>query len=352
VVGQNGWIRGRAEARRARRRRGLPEDHPGAKVVDNPVPWTAEARHREAPDVRATRPTAGRPVQQPRSVREARHGRFFIDRPIFAWVVALFICLGGALAIPNLPVSQYPVIAPPSRSQILDRLPGSLDPEPLHRRHPAHRGGAERGRQRPDVLRVDERHVRRRSQIIASTSSPGTDPSLAAVDVQNRIKRVEARLPRGGPPAGHPRRGGQHEHPHSSSTLSLQRRSRSTRSASATSPRRNVCRELRRVPGVGRATPVLVREGDCGSGSIRTSCVGARPGAARTSRTRSRRRTPGRLGLARRAAEPEAQRIAVNGAGEGPARPRSPRISARSCCAPTRRLAVRLRDVADSSSAA
>ena len=36
--------------------------------------------------------------------------RFFIDRPVFAWVVALFIILGGALAIPNLPVAQYPEI--------------------------------------------------------------------------------------------------------------------------------------------------------------------------------------------------------------------------------------------------
>jgi multidrug efflux pump len=33
---------------------------------------------------------------------------FFIDRPIFAWVVALFICLIGAIAIPRLPVAQYP----------------------------------------------------------------------------------------------------------------------------------------------------------------------------------------------------------------------------------------------------
>ena len=39
---------------------------------------------------------------------------FFIDRPIFAWVVALFICLVGAIAIPLLAVAQYPIIAPPS----------------------------------------------------------------------------------------------------------------------------------------------------------------------------------------------------------------------------------------------
>jgi multidrug efflux pump len=41
---------------------------------------------------------------------------FFIDRPIFAAVIALFICLGGALALPFLPIAQYPIIAPPSIS--------------------------------------------------------------------------------------------------------------------------------------------------------------------------------------------------------------------------------------------
>ena len=40
--------------------------------------------------------------------------QFFIDRPIFAWVVALFILLAGVLAIPNMPVSQYPDVAPPA----------------------------------------------------------------------------------------------------------------------------------------------------------------------------------------------------------------------------------------------
>ena len=40
--------------------------------------------------------------------------RFFIDRPVFAWVVALFIFLAGALALRALPVAQYPSVAPPS----------------------------------------------------------------------------------------------------------------------------------------------------------------------------------------------------------------------------------------------
>jgi multidrug efflux pump len=40
--------------------------------------------------------------------------RFFIDRPIFAWVIALVIMLAGAMAIIGLPVAQYPTIAPPA----------------------------------------------------------------------------------------------------------------------------------------------------------------------------------------------------------------------------------------------
>ena len=40
--------------------------------------------------------------------------RFFIDRPIFAWVIAIIIMLAGALAITPLPISMYPNIAPPS----------------------------------------------------------------------------------------------------------------------------------------------------------------------------------------------------------------------------------------------
>ena len=42
--------------------------------------------------------------------------RFFLDRPVFAWVIAIVMMLAGALAIYNLPISQYPPIAPPSIS--------------------------------------------------------------------------------------------------------------------------------------------------------------------------------------------------------------------------------------------
>ncbi len=50
--------------------------------------------------------------------------RFFIDRPIFAWVVAIVIMLAGVIAILGLPISQYPSIAPPSIS-IIAVYPGA-----------------------------------------------------------------------------------------------------------------------------------------------------------------------------------------------------------------------------------
>ena len=40
--------------------------------------------------------------------------KFFLDRPVFAWVIAIIIMAAGGFAIYNLPISQYPPIAPPS----------------------------------------------------------------------------------------------------------------------------------------------------------------------------------------------------------------------------------------------
>src|SRR3546814_1728776 len=54
--------------------------------------------------------------------------QFCIDRPIFAWVVALFILLAGMLAIPNMPVAQYPDVAPPAIT-ITATYPGASAPE-------------------------------------------------------------------------------------------------------------------------------------------------------------------------------------------------------------------------------
>ena len=50
--------------------------------------------------------------------------RFFIDRPVFSWVIAIIIMLAGILSISTLPVSQYPQIAPPQVS-ITATYPGA-----------------------------------------------------------------------------------------------------------------------------------------------------------------------------------------------------------------------------------
>ena len=50
--------------------------------------------------------------------------RFFIDRPVFAWVIAIIIMLAGLIAIVRLPIEQYPNIAPPSVS-VRASLPGA-----------------------------------------------------------------------------------------------------------------------------------------------------------------------------------------------------------------------------------
>ncbi|WDY60177.1 efflux RND transporter permease subunit [Pseudomonas sp. PSKL.D1] len=117
--------------------------------------------------------------------------QFFIDRPIFAWVVALFILLAGALAIPQLPVAQYPNVAPPqveiyavypgASAATMDESVVSLIEQELN--------GA-------DNLLYFESQSSLGSATITATFEPGTHPDLAQVDVQNRLKVVESRLPR------------------------------------------------------------------------------------------------------------------------------------------------------------
>src|ERR1700704_2968818 len=117
---------------------------------------------------------------------------FFIDRPIFAWVVALFICLIGAISIPLLAVAQYPIIAPPSIS-ISTSYPGA-SPENLYN----------------SVTRLIEEELNGASGILnfESTSDslgqveilanfgPGTESRQAAGGVENRLKGGRARVPR------------------------------------------------------------------------------------------------------------------------------------------------------------
>ncbi|MDD1509344.1 efflux RND transporter permease subunit [Pseudomonas sp. CNPSo 3701] len=117
--------------------------------------------------------------------------QFFINRPVFAWVIALFIVLFGSIAIPQLPIARYPSVAPPSVA-LYATYPGAT-PKTLN----------------DSVVSLVERELSGVKNLlyfessvdtsgsaqITATFKPGTDPELAQVDVQNRIKAVESRLP-------------------------------------------------------------------------------------------------------------------------------------------------------------
>ena len=174
--------------------------------------------------------------------------KFFIDRPVFAWVVALFILLAGAIAITRLPVAQYPTIAPPSivvtatypgaSAQVIDESVTSLIEQEMN--------GA-------DGLQYMESQSQANGQAqITVTFVPGTNPDLAAVDVQNRLKRVEPRLPQ-----AVTQQGVQVTKARSNFLLFTTLSSTDGRLdpvALGDYLSRNVLNELKRIPGVGDAT--------------------------------------------------------------------------------------------------
>src|SRR5512138_1589609 len=117
--------------------------------------------------------------------------RFFINRPIFAWVIAIMVMLGGLLAIKKLPVSQYPAIAPPQIA--------------INAMYP----GASAQTVQDTVTQVIEQKLNGIDNLIymSSTSDSagavsitltfkaGTDPNIAQVQVQNKLQLATPLLP-------------------------------------------------------------------------------------------------------------------------------------------------------------
>ncbi|MDQ0291666.1 efflux RND transporter permease subunit [Oligosphaera ethanolica] len=117
--------------------------------------------------------------------------KFFLERPVFAWVVAIFIMLLGGLAIYNLPVAQYPNLAPPSIAvtasypgasaetvensvtQVIEQKMTGLD----------------------GMLYLSSNSDSAGQSRIELTFAPGTDPDLAWTKVQNRLQPALASLP-------------------------------------------------------------------------------------------------------------------------------------------------------------
>ena len=117
--------------------------------------------------------------------------RFFIDRPIFAWVVAIFIMLAGLLAIPMLPIAQYPNVAPPQIS-VSTTYPGA-SPEDIYQS--VTRPIEEELNGVPGLIYFESTSESSGRISINVTFAPGSNIGEAQVEVQNRIARVEPRLP-------------------------------------------------------------------------------------------------------------------------------------------------------------
>ncbi len=117
--------------------------------------------------------------------------KFFIDRPIFAWVIALFILVGGAVAIVQLPVAQYPTVAPPAII-VTAVYPGAsaktLEDSVLSVIEQEMNGS-------PGLIYMESVAQANGSGTLTLTFQPGTNPDLAQVDVQNRLGRASPRLP-------------------------------------------------------------------------------------------------------------------------------------------------------------
>ncbi|MEJ2390708.1 MAG: multidrug efflux RND transporter permease subunit [Gammaproteobacteria bacterium] len=116
---------------------------------------------------------------------------FFIDRPIFAWVMAILITLAGTIAIFNLPVTAYPPIAPPQVSintsypgasaQVIEKSVTSVIEQQLT--------------SIDNLLYFDSTSRSNGSVTITLTFKTGTDPDIAQVQVQNQVNVAESRLP-------------------------------------------------------------------------------------------------------------------------------------------------------------
>ncbi len=117
--------------------------------------------------------------------------QFFINRPIFAWVIALFIIVMGSVAVTQLPISQYPPVAPPS-IVISAGYPGAsaqtLEDSVLSVIEREMNGS-------PGLIYMESVAQANGTGTITISFEPGTNADLAQVDVQNRLSRAAPRLP-------------------------------------------------------------------------------------------------------------------------------------------------------------
>ncbi|MFK3780120.1 multidrug efflux RND transporter permease subunit [Agrobacterium sp. NPDC089420] len=170
---------------------------------------------------------------------------FFIDRPVFAWVLSIAIMLAGILSLTALPITQYPNVAPP-QIKISATYPGA-SPEDTY--EGVTRLVEEQLNGIPGLLYYESTSDAAGAINITVTFAPGTNPDTAAVETQNRVRRAEARLP-----AVIVQRGITVTAASSGTLLLVALTSKSGGTdglALGDYMSRNVANELRRVPGIG-----------------------------------------------------------------------------------------------------
>ena len=117
--------------------------------------------------------------------------RFFIDRPIFAWVIAIILMLAGTLSIINLPVEQYPQVAPPE-VQITANYPGASSKAV---ENSVTQVIEEQMNGIDNLLYMSASSDSSGNASITLTFAAGTDPDIAQVQVQNKLQMATPRLP-------------------------------------------------------------------------------------------------------------------------------------------------------------
>ena len=116
--------------------------------------------------------------------------RFFIDRPVFAWVLAIITMMAGVLAIYTLPIEQYPKVAPPTVT-ITATYPGA-SAETVEN---SVTQVVEQNLSGIDNLRYFSASSSNSSMSISLTFEPGTDPDIAQVQTQNKVQAALPLLP-------------------------------------------------------------------------------------------------------------------------------------------------------------
>jgi multidrug efflux pump len=117
--------------------------------------------------------------------------RFFIDRPVFAWVLAILICLLGGIAITKLPVAQYPSVAPPSISITANYAGASAETlsDTVTSVIEQQLNGID------NLLYMSSASDANGTAIITLYFTPGTNPDVAQVQVQNKVQLATPSLP-------------------------------------------------------------------------------------------------------------------------------------------------------------